>query len=206
MSSLIVIPLMIIGAILALFIFWKLLKEDYETEQIFALGFPILLGGALGFLLTNLVLPSEKFGGTLILAGLFGWLRARRLKIPSLEVLEAVVPGILLFLALASGVALLKSVKLHYASLVDLVLAITTLVLFIYLKQNYRKFLWYQSGKIGFASLLSSFFYLIVRFIIALFLPHVLILGGRLMVLAIGGPLALASLAMLYLQSIRRKK
>lgn len=136
-----------------LFIFWRKLREDYLSSQIFSLG---ILG------LVSLVV-------TVILVEWYGRVEYRWLSVVvpfcvmtaySIknhmrinEVTNALFPALVIGNICYLLLEPLPSKKL----LLFLVLAnLLFLPLFFFLESNYKRIQWYKSGKIGFSGLLSS--------------------------------------------------
>ena len=172
MSNFVSFLILVLGVFLSLFLFWKFTRDDYEDSDIFALWFIALTGGFVGFFIVNLFWRADSLLAGLVTAVLLGAFRARRLKMKLFEILEASVPSIFLFLLF---VLLSWAVFGITTGLVaDVVIIVLVLALFFLFKANYRRFLWYPSGRVGFASLATVAIYFIVRAIVASFAPMVL--------------------------------
>lgn len=194
-----------VGIYFALFLFWKLLRDDYEDSDIFSLWFVSLVGGILGFSLANLFLSEDAlFLGTAS-AVIFGALRAKKLKMKMVEILESSVPSVFLFFLFVLASWAIRGVNLSLA--IDFALALFGLVLFWFFKLHYRRFLWYPSGKPGFASLASVSVYFILRAVVAFFASRMLSLDLVLFslpaTLTFGLFVGITSLVLLYIQSER---
>ena len=88
-----------LGILIFLFIFWKRLREDFASPIIFSISFYILLGVAIGWLVSLKFFPNwflyTCFGGALI--GLYAGIL--QYKIRFYESLEAVVVAFLPWLS-----------------------------------------------------------------------------------------------------------
>lgn len=206
MSTFISLITLIIGAFFALFLFWKLLKEDYEDEGIFVLWFVSLLGGLFGFVSINFLFPRDALAGGIILAFVSGFAYAKRFKMNLVEVFEAGLPALLLFLMFFLVSKLLDG--LLFGLLAEFLLVILAFMLFAFLKTHYRRFLWYPSGKVGFASLATTAVYFLLRGVVAILAPRVLsfslVLFSDYFGIVLGGFVSLLSIVVLYIQSGRR--
>lgn len=205
MSILINLVILLTGLSLAWFCFWKLVKDDYENEDIFSLGFIIILGGILGFILLRLTFSQESLPGLLAFGLIFGFWRARRLKMKIFEILEGLVPALfifLLFFLILQTLSLANYLKIS----LELGLIILALAGFFLLHRSFRRFLWYPSGKVGFASLASLTAYFFSRAAIELLLPNMLFLFSRSISIRGGVAIGLISLILIYWQSGRNVK
>lgn len=205
MSNLLSFLILVLGVYLSLFLFWKFTRDDYEDSDIFALWFMALTGGVLGFSVVNFFLHQDALFAGLAIAVLFGILRARKLKMKLFEIMEAAVPAIFLFLAFVVLSWFVGGVTLRLV--IDLAIIVLSLGLFFLLKANYRRFLWYPSGKVGFASLATFSFYFVARAVVAMTLNKMLFLDLVLfslpLTLTFGLFVGIASLVLLYIRSGR---
>lgn len=205
MSILFTLAILLAGLFLAWFCFWKLVKDDYENEGIFSLGLIIILGGILGFILLRLIFPSESLPGLLFFGLIFGFLRARRLKMKIFEILEGLVPAFFIFL-LFFLILQTFSLANYFKIGLELGLIILALAGFFLVHRSFRQFLWYPSGKVGFASLASVAAYFFSRSAIELLLPNMLFLFSRSTSIFGGVAIGLISLILIYGQSGRNVK
>lgn len=206
MSTFISLLILALGVFFALFLFWKLLKEDYEDSDIFALWFISLLGGVFGFGATNFLFPRDGLAGGVILAFVSGLMYAKRFKMNLVEIFEAGLPALLLFLIFFLLSKLFEGLSLGLVA--EFLLVILALALFVFFKTHYRRFLWYPSGKVGFASLATSAVYFLLRGLVEILAPRVLsfnlVLFSDYVGTVFGGFVALWSIVVLYIQSGRR--
>lgn len=168
----------LVGALVFLFLVWRRLREDYSKDLIFSLCFFVILGLALGFLISNFWVKSFWFWlemGGVILGFLLSTLRA---KLRFYESFEAVSLGFLAWFAVFWISVFIKtpSVTSFLASL----LVISILVLFYLFDASYRNFTWYRSGRIGFSGLTTLAIFFLTRSAIASFFPFMLSFAGRL--------------------------
>src|SRR6185369_2958946 len=140
-----------LGTIVFLFIFWKLLKEDYVSEIVFKLAFYILVG-MLVFYLLSVRFFSEWFLWSAFVGSLLGlFFCILTLRVRFYEALEALVISFLPWIALMFlGNSVLNSSLSSFLAFVA-----TLVIVFIsyWLGDHYKEFSWYKSGKIGFAGL-----------------------------------------------------
>lgn len=155
-----------LGIIIFLFLFWKKLKEDYAAEIIFKSALYILIGMAVGWVVSFRFFPSAflwfAFFGAL--AGL--GLAARSFKVRFYETLEAMVIGSLPWISLT----FLKDSVLHSSlpSFVAFLAILVVIFIYYYFDQHYKEFGWYKSGKIGFSGLSTLAIIFLTRSIVAL--------------------------------------
>lgn len=165
------------GIIIFLFVFWKRLKEDYATNQIFTTAFYVLSGVGLGYFTSRRFLPNAWFW--FVLGGImFGLtLAGLRYKLRIFEAVEALTVGLLPWL----GLFYLKD-SIDHSSLFSFLafFAVTSLLaLFSYLDSHYKNFSWYKSGRIGFAGLTTLGLFFLIRGVFASFFPFVISFLGR---------------------------
>ena len=162
----------LVGVILFLFLFWRRLKEDYPTPEIFTSAFYVLLGTLLGYLVSKFYFPSLWFWleGVGIALGLT--LGVVRYKFRFFEVLESLVLGILPWLGL---IFLKDSIRLSsLTSFLSFFAVACLLTLFAYLDASYKNFSWYRSGRVGFSGLTTLGALFLLRAGFASFFPNVI--------------------------------
>lgn len=166
-----------LAVVVALFVFWRRLKEDYDSKEIFATASYILLASLLGVLATQYWLHSFAFL-TWATGGFIGLVAGvRRFKLRFYETFEAYILAILYLLGLVAlgGLVLGPS----FASLYKL-FALWVLVVFYHvLNANYHNFSWYASGRAGFAGLTAAGVGLLARVVAVLAMPAGFIAAGK---------------------------
>lgn len=174
----------IICALFFLFIFWRRLREDYSSNVLFSTGFFVIFGIILGVLISLRFSPLWWFwlGGVGAVIGFFvGYLK---FKFRTFEVLETLFISILPCLILIFLYdAILKS---NLISLLFSVLILAIIALFYWLDVNYKNFLWYKSGRVGFSGLMSMGIFFLMRATIATFLGNMLSFVGTIEVIISG--------------------
>lgn len=179
----------IVGLFCFAFFFWKRLKEDYTSTQIFSVTFYGLIGAALGLLLGNfLLLPHLAKSAVFDPGGLWFWgalvgftvgiaAGLRRFHMRFVETLEAAGIGIL-FLLLGVFISDAASSASWISLAVSLFLTLC-LIAFFTLDKKYKSFGWYKSGRVGFAgaAVLGSLF--LTRSVVAIVFPFVLSFIGK---------------------------
>lgn len=159
-----------------LFLFWKRLKEDYSSEQIFASAFFQLVGIGLG------VAIASFFGDwwfwiifvVLVIAQLIG---IAKHKLRGFEIVEASVFSMIPWLSLYF---LFDSIKTsRVSSLVGFLLFLASIGVFNLIDSKYKGFSWYKSGKVGFTGLAVLGLIFLIRAILAIFFQNVLSLVGK---------------------------
>ncbi|MBI3397129.1 hypothetical protein HY045_01490 [Candidatus Woesebacteria bacterium] len=166
----------LIGALIFLFLFWRRLKEDYSSNVLFTTGFFVIFGIAIGVLISLRFSPLWWFwlAGVGVVIGFFvGYLK---FKFRTFEVLEALFVSTLPWLIL---IFLYDSIsKSSLISLLFSILIVAVIALFYWLDASYKNFLWYKSGRVGFAGLMSMGVLFLIRATIASFLGNMLSFVG----------------------------
>ncbi len=189
MPKTIILDLIIgLGFFLALFVYWKRLREDYTANQIFTSGTYLLLGTLFGGLVAgNLIsarLPHTAyfypdglwFKGALVglLIALFFSMKKMGFKFH--ETFEAsLLFGLTWFFVTAIGYSVLYGVQ-------NIILAGNTLIALVSFKffdSRYRRYTWYKSGKVGFAGISSAALFFLIRSIIAILNPSMVSFVGK---------------------------
>lgn len=162
----------LVGVILFLFLFWRRLKEDYPTSEIFTSAFYILFGALLGYTLSRFYNPGLWFWLASLGIALALTLGVLRYKLRFFEVLESLILGILPWL----GLIFLKD-SIRNSSLSSFLSFFATaclLTLFSYLDASYKNFSWYKSGRVGFSGLTTLGALFLLRAAFASFFPSVI--------------------------------
>lgn len=179
----------VLGFLPFLFVFWRRLKEDYSSSQIFESGFYIIFGVFFLGLLGLWVLPAFVHSSPIFsTAGLWFWgafagfvlgltISVVKLNLRFFESFEAGSLGMLIWLALIYLTDSLKNSSLP--SLIAFGVCLALICLFFFLSGRYKKFTWYRSGKIGFTGLATLGIFFFFRVLVALFFPFVLSFVGR---------------------------
>lgn len=171
------------------FSFWRKLKEDYLSTQIFNTSFFVIIGILLGLLIPKyLFIPIFGSKASLAESGIYFWLAVvggmagflfayLRVKFRFLETFEAFGVSFLLCFSLWVLSHAITNQSIN-SLLYSLVLGLLIMV-FTFLDKKYKKFTWYKSGKVGFAGLTTFGVFFLVRALIALPFPFVLSFLGR---------------------------
>lgn len=161
-----------LGLVLAAYVFWKRLKDDFPSEGIFSLSLIILIMGLLLGRLIYIFSNFERFGLDYV-----SWFSLE--KAPGFSLSGIFLTGIFTLglyslkrkwdiWLVADSFLLPFLITVLVFSLSDLVLKITlarlAVVLLIFLDllivrrvgKNYRSFPWYKSGKVGFLACFST--------------------------------------------------
>lgn len=167
----------VLGALVFLFFFWRRLREDYSGTQIFTTAFYILIGIVLGLIVSSKFFPLWWFWVSLtgVLLGLV--LGILRYKLRFFEVFEATLMAFLpwLFLVFLSD-------SISKSSPISLIISALVLGLggvFYYLDSQYKGFVWYRSGRIGFAGITTAGLFFLIRMALATFFSFVLSFSGK---------------------------
>src|SRR3989344_6756046 len=159
-----------IAVTIFLYIFWKQLREDYISNQIFSTAFYLLIGMSVGALIADNFYAALSFW--LIIVGLIigFWMASVRYRMRFYETTEAAISGLLVILTLYHLYQLIIQRSIYNA--VWLGITLVLLMLHSYLRRHYKKFAWYKSGKVGFTGFTVVGLYFLIRALIALFIPH----------------------------------
>ncbi|MBI4153616.1 hypothetical protein HY503_01290 [Candidatus Woesebacteria bacterium] len=165
------------GIVLFLFLFWRRLKEDYPSNQIFTTAFYVLGGILLGYAVSLKVSPASWFW--IELAGIIlGFaLGILRYKLRFFEVLEALLLGLLPWLGFIYLRDSIENSSLH--SFLAFFATACLITLFAFLSSHYKHFAWYKSGRIGFSGLATLGTFFLVRAAFASFFPFVISFIGK---------------------------
>jgi len=179
----------ILGSFFYFFIMWRQLKDDYEHEKILQSGFLFLFliytfGLGFNFLVAANISSSPIFRpqgfwffGVIMGVFLATLISIKPLKIRLIDLMEAQVPALFFLFSLVS--AALGILNRENLWLISVLLYLLFFILYFIFKMNYKKFGWYTSGRVGFASLASVGIYFLIRSMIALLIPDMLSLAGR---------------------------
>lgn len=153
------------GILLFLFLFWKKLKEDYHYEKIFNLGLISILGLTIGHLIASSYFIDYRFWFQFLGLGLGFILGIYWQKIKFFESLDALIVSILPWFSLAY-----LSQAIQNSSLVSFVVfwaGLFLIFVYFYLDSQYRKFIWYKSGRVGFSGLTVVSIFFALRILIS---------------------------------------
>jgi len=174
------IPLVLfhfLGIIILLFIFWRRLREDYNSDFIFNTAFYGLI-----LLFAGLAISQAVAGRFWFWFSFWGYavgivIGIIRYEMRIFEVIEASVISILPWFGLVFFSDYLLISRAIVSLLAVVVVAILGIVFYL-IDKHYKKISWYKSGKIGFSgmSLLGIMF--MVRGVVAYFTDSMLSFSG----------------------------
>lgn len=175
----------VLAVYMFLFLFWKKLKEDYLSSQIFTSSLFSLLG-LLVFVFLFARLNSSwwfwwAFFGSII--GLF--FAVSRFNLKLFEAFEAWVNANLASLIVLSLIKSLLDKGTENIFILGLVLAFY--LIYVFVDKNYKKFTWYKSGRVGFSGVVVFALFFLCRFVVALFYPSMISFVGTGELLLSGG-------------------
>lgn len=165
------------AVILYLFLFWRRLKEDYPQQVVFTAAFFVLFGILVFFILSIYYRPEWWFWFAAAGAIIGFLLSILRFKLKITETIDASVLG-LNMLAIATYFYF-GSIEGDFRPYILVIFHLFLFLVFWILDQNYKKFTWYRSGKIGFAGILTLGFYFLIRSVVALYFPDVVSFIGK---------------------------
>jgi len=166
-----------LGVLIFLFVFWKRLKEDYPTSQIFTTGLYMIVGISLAVIISTKFFGLWGFWLSFTGAALGLALGVLKFKLRFFETFEAGVAASFFWLGL---VFLSDSIeKSNSASFIGFIVIILLIVLFYFLDAHYKKFSWYKSGRVGFTGLTTLGLLLLLRAAVAPIVPDMLSFSGK---------------------------
>jgi len=177
----------IVGILGFLFFFWRRLKEDYTSTQIFSFAFIVLtfmlsglfIGlGLYNFSHTNYFSSQGVWFWGAVIGTIVGFeIGYLKFKLRFFETLEATGISFIFFILTIFLGSSLKQINVKYLA-VSLFLGFL-IVLFYFLEARYKKFTWYKSGKIGFSGLMVLGIFFLMRSVVALIDPSMLSFIGK---------------------------
>lgn len=173
--------LTIIASFIYLFSLWRGLREDYEIDHVFSLGFLSLIGLLIGFAIGKLI-PEYWFWTTLSGFLIFFIIFVRRFKLRFYESLETSTPGLIALISVPFLAEIITSGS--QSTSIFALFIILSFVLFLWLRKNYKRFTWYKSGKIGFASMSVFGLLFLFRIIAGFISPETVTMAGELDIVA----------------------
>jgi hypothetical protein len=160
----------VISFFIYLFFLWKFLREDYDPHRVFSFGIATfiatLIGTGVGIWMGNVWFWTGLMGYVVMTIIL-----ARKFEFRIVEIIEASTPGYFVIYLAILFYGLSNSGGL--ATIILLAVTFLLLILFFVLKRNYKRFTWYKSGRLGFASLISIGLLFLVRAITSVVAPDV---------------------------------
>jgi hypothetical protein len=166
------ILLNIIGVLFFFFLFWKKLKEDYDSESIFTFAIFIVAGIGITSLISQKVLPQWWFW-TSCLGTVLGFILGRlKFKFRFFESLEATTIGLLPWLSFIFLQDAISSTSLP--SLIAFMVLLLVIAFYVFLDAHYKKLTWYKSGKVGFSGLTTLGVLFLIRTAVAAGFPSML--------------------------------
>jgi len=167
----------IIGVFVFIYLFWKRLRDDYLSEQLFTTSFFVIIGLVIGLFVSRLIAFQWWFwlGAAGICLGAGAAVYRYRLR--AFEVVEALAFSFLPWVGL---IFISDSINyLSLASFLGFVICALLMALFIYFDRHYKNFSWYTSGRVGFSGLAISGIFFSLRGLVAIFFPFVLSFVGK---------------------------
>lgn len=155
----------IFGVFLFLFLFWRRLKEDYASSQIFTTAFYILLGIFLASGVSIYFFPSWWFWLELVAALVGIVVAVWRFRLRFFEVLEAFILAILPWFGFVFVWDFIRAGS-QISALASGVIVLL-IGLFYFLDSHYRGFTWYQSGRVGFSGMTVAGIFFLIRVAVA---------------------------------------
>ncbi len=165
-----------LGLLTFLFIFWRRLKEDYITNQIFGSAFIALITLVIANTISFYFLSVWWFWLNVLAVAVALFLTIKRYRLRVFETLEALILSLLPWLSL---LYLADSIiNSSTSSLVGFIVIILLIILFIVFDKHYKRFTWYKSGRVGFSGLTILGLFFLLRALVALNFNNVLSFSG----------------------------
>ena len=166
------ILLNIAGIIFFFFLFWKKLKEDYDSESIFTFAVFITAGIGIFSFVSQRILPQWWFWANCI-GVVLGFILGRlKFKFRYFESLEATTIGLLPWLSFVFLQDAISNTNL--SSLIAFIVLLLVMAFYAFLDAHYKKFTWYKSGKVGFSGLTTLGVLFLIRTAVAAGFPSML--------------------------------
>ena len=167
----------LLGAFSFIYLFWKRLRDDYLSEQLFTTSFFVIAGLAIGLGISRLSAPSWWFWLGLMGICFGAVIAVYRYRLRIFEVIEALTFSLLPWMGL---IFVSDSINhLSLPSFVAFVICALLLALFMYFDRHYKNFSWYASGRVGFSGLAISGIFFGLRAAVAIFFPFMLSFVGK---------------------------
>ena len=171
------ILIIFLGVLWFFFNYWRRLKDDYISSQIFASGIYIIGFTLLFYFTVKKYLPAYWYWG-----GFGGFIlgvivSSKRIRLRYFETFESAIVSVLPFLAAIYLMDTVKNSSLF--SLGGFIITFGFLLIYRILNDRYKNIGWYKSGRIGFAGLTTLGIYFIFRGIVALVFPFMLSFSGN---------------------------
>ena len=181
----------VLGIVLFLYLLWRNLRDNYDDQKIISFSWLALLGflvfgrlfyglihwGIWNDDLVDWVLVGSK-PGTSYIGGYLGivlvsWLFARKQQWKFLNFMEDLARPFLVMSGFFMLDELLRS-KFSWEPVLFLLLIVLIFPLFVWVSSKYRSFVWYKSGKKGFALLSLNFlFFMSIGGVLILFKDNI---------------------------------
>ncbi|OGM30166.1 hypothetical protein A2630_03025 [Candidatus Woesebacteria bacterium RIFCSPHIGHO2_01_FULL_44_10] len=193
----------IFGALVFLFIFWRRLKEDYESQAIFSIAFFMLTGVLAAGLFVRYLprLNAWWFWADFLGLAVGFTLGILKFRLKFYELLEASCLASLFWLAFVFVAYTL--VDNNLPGLIASTFIIALIVSFYLVDGKYKSFSWYKSGKIGFSGLAISGIFFLTRAVVSLLTQNVVSFVSEYDSIA-SGILAFGSFLLLYNLAIKK--
>jgi len=165
------------GVFIFLYLFWKRLKDDYLSEQLFTTSIYALSGIGLGFIISRFLFQAWWFWLVVLGVVLGAGIGILKFRLRVFEVIEALAFSLLPWIGLTFVSDSITHLSLP--SFLGFVVCVLLLALFIYFDRHYKGFSWYSSGRVGFSGLLILGIFFSIRALVAIFFPFVLSFVGK---------------------------
>lgn len=162
--------LLILGSFFFSFTIWRKLREDYEQKKIYTLTLVIFILSLTGWWIGNHFLVGFAIWVVILANVLFTSFVVSKLEMKFFELIDGLAPAIFYFLFFWYLATLVLDFQNRFFTVgPQIVLAAFSIAIYKILFANYRRFVWYPSGKVGFAGLVSLAFYLVARGLLTLY-------------------------------------
>ena len=172
------IALGVVAGLMYLFLFWRHLKDDYVSNQIFTTGFFTIAFIAIVAYLSQLLVSTLWFWLCIVAVGVSTFVNSYRFRMRKIEVAEAQVVGLMPALALLYLASYFADQDIKNIAGFGIVLLL--FILFFVFNNSYKRFSWYRSGRVGFAGFATLGFLFLARAIVAINFPFMISFVGAL--------------------------
>jgi len=163
----------VVGIIVFLYLFWRNLKDDYESPKVITLSWLTLLGflvvGRIGYGLIHFGVwknfsewisvwnvPGMSYIGSCLGLFLTSLIYVKKQGWKFFAFMEDSLSAFLVLIGFLLADELVRT-KFELINLIYLGIVILAYFLYRFFKGRYRSFVWYKSGKKGFAFLVTTF-------------------------------------------------
>lgn len=161
------VVLILLGTVLFSFAFWRRLKEDYGSDEIFKATTMLLVGGLVGWLIVDRWFGEFAFWGFALGFLISVVYITLRLTFKPFEIIDSVAWAFFWLWVFVELRFLLIHGLGQWVNIFLVVAPVLSLISYKFLTSRYRRFSWYPSGRIGFLGFSSFAIYFFLHSAVA---------------------------------------